>query len=214
MAVTFTPSQLSYKDNTSPINFRISPLKLLWSDLNLVPSLIATLPQWFLPLRTTNPRGELNPRTPGNIVTIVLHTLIGIGTLVGIIGSLVLVFLPFPLVGFALYVAIIIAICTPGKVSNSKPTYKLGVIYLNWGPEVVISDPSLLSQVEQSSFKQEKWFFINGILTGDDWLNSAIDELSFLFKRKVYGIRNRTSGLFCVELTSIAEVFSLTWLNV
>lgn len=102
MAVAFAPSQLSYKDDTSPINFRTSPPKLLWSDLKLVPSLIITLPQWFLPLQTTNPQGELNPQTLGNIVTIILHTFIVITTLISIVGSFIALFLPYPLAGVAL----------------------------------------------------------------------------------------------------------------
>ena len=193
MAVAFTPSQLSYKDDTSPINFRSSPLKLLWSDLKLVPWLIKTLPQWFLPIATTNPRAELNPRTLGNVITIVLHTFIGITTLIGIVGSLMALFLPFPFVGIVVYVLIVTAVCIPGKNCQvTKSNLQLALFYFNSGPEVVISDPSLLSQAEKSSFKQEKWFFINGVLVGNDWLYSSIDELSFLFKREVYGIRNKT----------------------
>jgi len=57
---------------------------------------------------------------------------------------------------------------------------------LNLGLEIV---PSTLKTDE---FPDEKWFFINGILVGDYWLESAIDKLSMLFKRKVYGIRNKT----------------------
>ena len=123
MAVTFTPSQLSYKDDTSPINFRSSPLKLLWSDLKLLPWLIKTAPQWFLPLYTTNPRAELNPRILGNVITIVLHTFIAITTFIGIVGSLMLLFIPFPFVGIVACGMIVTAVCTPGKMSNSKSTY-------------------------------------------------------------------------------------------
>jgi len=48
------------------------------------------------------------------------------------------------------------------------------------------------STLKTDEFPDEKWFFINGILVGDYWLESAIDKLSMLFKRKVYGIRNKT----------------------
>ena len=48
------------------------------------------------------------------------------------------------------------------------------------------------STLETDEFPDEKWFFINGIIVGDYWLDSAVNKLSKLFKRKVHGIRNRT----------------------
>ena len=125
MTTFFTPSQLSYKQETSPINFRISPLKLLWSDLKLVPFLPAAIPQILLPLRTMNPRAELNLLTPGNVITIVLHILLGIGTLVGVIGYFVGQFVPFPGFGLKLYVATLAAIWTPGKVKKSEANLQI-----------------------------------------------------------------------------------------
>ena len=75
MAVAFAPSQLSFKHDTSPINFRISPLKLLRSDLELVLFLLGYLPLVIIPFRSKNPRSELNLRSLGNIVSIILQGL-------------------------------------------------------------------------------------------------------------------------------------------
>ena len=62
---------------------------------------------------------------------------------------------------------------------------------MNSGDDVVHPDISLLSR-SATEFSNERWFFINGIMVGNQWLDSAINELSVLFKREVCGIRNRT----------------------
>ena len=71
----------------------------------------------------------------------------------------------------------------------------VALLYLNHGDVVVASNPSLLSSSEVNKFSDEKWFFINGIIVGDQWLQAGIDELSYLFRRPVSGIRNRTLNL-------------------
>ena len=78
MVVNFAPSQLSYEDDTSPINFRLSPLNLLWSDLKLVPQLLLTLPNLILPFATDNTRGELNLQVRGNVISILLQIYVGL----------------------------------------------------------------------------------------------------------------------------------------
>ena len=49
MAVAFTPSQLSFKQETSPISFRISPFQLLRSDSKLISSLLGYVPLIIVP---------------------------------------------------------------------------------------------------------------------------------------------------------------------
>lgn len=64
---------------------------------------------------------------------------------------------------------------------------------LNYGPELVPSDPNILQpETQDYPFPHEKWFFINGVMVGTFWLESAINELSRLFEREVTGIRNVT----------------------
>ena len=193
MAVAFTPSQLSFKHDTSPINFRTSPLKLLLSDLGLVLCLLGYLPFVIVPFQSKNPRSELNLRNFGNIVAIFLQGLLLIGTLVGFIGLLLFVFLPIPGAALVLYASVYAAVWAPSNPSSLVVQLILVIVYLNWGPEIVCSDPSLpWGRFENPSFNHEKWFFINGIMVGDHWLQSAIDELSILSHREIYGIRNKT----------------------
>jgi len=115
MAVNFSPSQISYEYGASPITFRISPFKLLWSDLKLVPQLLPTLLNTILPLRTHNPRAELNIRVGGNVVSIVLQIIVGVISLIGLLGVFVVIFIPISVLGFGLYWVVIAALCAPGK---------------------------------------------------------------------------------------------------
>jgi hypothetical protein len=59
------------------------------------------------------------------------------------------------------------------------------ILCLNWGKVV------LPSAIAAGSFPTEKWFLINGITVGDYWLESGVDKLSSLFKRRIYGIHNK-----------------------
>jgi hypothetical protein len=88
------------------------------------------------------------------------------------------------------------------------------MMYLNCGPGVVVSKPDPLSEPQKSSFKHEKWFFINGIIVGDYWLQSAVNELSTLVKRDIYGIRNRTFAPPVSDLIHLVPDLSLILSNV
>jgi len=113
MAVTFTPSQLSFKQETSPISFRISPFQLLRSDSKVVASLLGYVPLILAPLRSGNPRSELNLRYFGNVVSVLLQVLLVISTLVGFTGLGLFVFLPIPGAALILYAGIYVAVCGP-----------------------------------------------------------------------------------------------------
>lgn len=88
------------------------------------------------------------------------------------------------------------------------------MLYLNCGRGIVVSHSRLLSESQKSSFKHEKWFFINGIIVGDHWLQSALDELSILVNREISGIRNRTFVPPVSDLTHLVPDLSLTLSNV
>jgi hypothetical protein len=115
MVVNFAPSQLSYEDGTSPINFRLSPFKLLWSDLELVPQLLLTLPNLIRPLATDNPRAELNVKMRGNAVSILLQVYVGLISGIGLLGVFVVIFIPISVLGFVVYCAVIAMLCAPGE---------------------------------------------------------------------------------------------------
>jgi len=115
MVVNFAPSQLSYKDDISPINFRLSPFNLLWSDLKLLPQLLLTLPNLILPFESENPRAELNLRVGGNVISILLQTFVGLVSGIGLLGVFIVIFFPISVVGFAIYCAVIALLCAPGE---------------------------------------------------------------------------------------------------
>jgi len=85
----------------------------------------------------------------------------------------------------------------------------IAIIYLNRGDPVVGSNPGLAAADADIKYQHEKWFFINGIIVGDHWLQTAIDELSMLFGRRVWGIRNTTCNLVSVWSNNLASVSSL-----
>ena len=118
MVVSFAPSQLSYEDDTSPINFRLSPFKLLWSDLSLVPQVLLTAANFLLPLATDDQLAELNLHVGGNIVSILLQVFLAIISGVGLLGIFIVIFFPISVLGFVLYCASIAALCAPGRVPN------------------------------------------------------------------------------------------------
>ena len=76
------------------------------------------------------------------------------------------------------------------------PVNVLGIYLLNRGPGQVDSNEKILQrELKDYPFQKEKWFFINGVMCGTFWLESAINEISRLFGRKVIGIRNLTFSL-------------------
>ncbi|MCJ1403152.1 hypothetical protein MMC11_006375 [Xylographa trunciseda] len=48
---------------------------------------------------------------------------------------------------------------------------------------------------EAVQLSAEQWFFINGIATGQNWLQSNLDRLALTFRREMIGIRNPTKGI-------------------
>jgi hypothetical protein len=114
-AIPFTPSQLSFKQDTVPINFRVSPGKLLWNDLKLVVSLALYIPLLVLPLRTNNPRSELYLWNIGNLISIASQIMLLISTLTGWSGAIIFILLPVSGAGFTLYALIVLAFLAPGE---------------------------------------------------------------------------------------------------
>ena len=121
-------------------------------------------------------------------------------------------FLFFPGVSFILFILVVGAICAfctalsstafmTARFSESLPHFfssllgvtDAGILMLNWGPELADSDSKILGEeINDYRFTKEKWYFINGVMVGTFWLESAINEISRLFERRVIGIRNLT----------------------
>ena len=122
MTVTFTPSQLSYDQDTSPINFRLSPSSLLYFDIKLLPFLIFNILQTVSPYSSSNPRDELNLQNYGNLITIILQIALAVTTIIGFIGGVIAIFLPIPIVVIASYIAIAAVLFSKGDFYDSKLT--------------------------------------------------------------------------------------------
>jgi hypothetical protein len=91
----------------------------------------------------------------------------------------------------------------------------LGIYLLNRGPEQVDSNEKILQcELKDYAFRKEKWFFINGVMVGTFWLESAINEISRLFERKVSGIRNLTFSLLESTILIVDGECCLIWSSV
>ena len=110
MSVTFTPSQIPTTEDTSPLTFRLAPHRLLLNDLFLFLRIARYIPQIVLPFYTCNPNGELYLWNMGNIVSLVLHSVLIVCSLVGIFGA-VIVWVFALGVAFFLYLAGVALAC-------------------------------------------------------------------------------------------------------
>jgi hypothetical protein len=91
----------------------------------------------------------------------------------------------------------------------------LGIYLLNRGPERVASNEKILQcELKDYAFQKEKWFFINGVMCGTFWLESAINEISRLFERKVIGIRNLTLSPLASSILTVDGEYCLIWSSV
>lgn len=43
----------------------------------------------------------------------------------------------------------------------------------------------------KAELEDEKWFYVNGVMTGEYWLKTNVDEAERRFGRRVWGIHNR-----------------------
>ncbi|KGO40638.1 hypothetical protein PEXP_071420 [Penicillium expansum] len=66
------------------------------------------------------------------------------------------------------------------------------MLMLNGFRRVLVSQVPV---VEQPGHERERWLYINGIAAGDHWVQMNIDQLSYIFGRKVTGVHNRTAGI-------------------
>ena len=63
------------------------------------------------------------------------------------------------------------------------------------GPRIVHSKTSDATAELASAHQDERWLFVNGILTGHSGLQNNIDRLALTFGRHVVGIHNQSYGL-------------------
>jgi len=162
-----------------------NPLRLIWIDILSVFQLLPLLPKIVLPLRPclSGELDELSGTWP-NIRDILLHTIL-------IFTQLFLIFtLPLMAIAYWLVPGIVpLVFC----ISFSVCTVFI-MRLLNGGPrtECLVGVPDGQPPVNDES---ELWFFINGVATGRNWLQSNLNLLASTFQREIVGIHNPTKGL-------------------
>ena len=57
--------------------------------------------------------------------------------------------------------------------------------------DVVVSSGQYVRGKAEEELEDEKWFFVNGVNTGEYWLKTNVDEAERRFGRKVWGVHNR-----------------------
>jgi hypothetical protein len=181
MGLEIMPTGRSSTVNTTsraPAPYRFPAASLLLTDTLLLFRNFLFLPSIIFPLSTSNPRGELYLRSLGNLFTIFVHVVF---ILVGLVGfGLIPLWLRLPgaiwLVVAGMYWAVVYALAW---VLNQTPE-----------GELIASEPAMEEK------EGEKWLFVNGVMAGRWWVQSAIDELSRRFGRPIDAIHNRTSVSF------------------
>lgn len=159
----------------APAPYRYPPSSLLLTDTVLSLRNFFYLHTIVWPLWTTNPRGELYLWSRGNLVTLALHAFY--------------VFLG--LAGFALAP---LWLCMTGRVWL---LYAVGYFAVVWAVAQILNRGgkdarSAISAPGVKEVPDEKWVFVNGVMAGSWWVQSAVDELARRFGRPVTAIHNRT----------------------
>lgn len=55
--------------------------------------------------------------------------------------------------------------------------------------DVVVSSGQYVSG--KAELEDEKWFYVNGVMTGEYWLKANVDEAERRFGRRIWGVHNR-----------------------
>ncbi|RPB04009.1 hypothetical protein L873DRAFT_1800012, partial [Choiromyces venosus 120613-1] len=161
---------------------RYPPPYLLLLDLYVVLSNLPSLPGIFLPWRTSNPRAELYPYSLGNLSAILL------GGLLILVGLLSLLLLPA-----WLFLPGVVWLCWFAGLAGV--TWVLAWVLNGDEGDVVVSSGRYVRGEGAEEGEDEKWFFVNGVVTGEFWLKGNVDEIERQFGRRVWGVHNRSYGL-------------------
>lgn len=161
--------------STAPAPYRFPPYFLFVADIWLSATRIFNLFNILYPLYTENPRAELYLFSFGNVSSIIL----GLALIVVGLFSLSLVPLWFVLPGsmWLLYGGAFFFVT------------KVLSLVLNGKRQLVVSSGRYLQG--NAGIAREKWFFVNGVMVGKYWSESAVEEIERRFGRRVTGIHNR-----------------------
>ncbi|KAJ5157972.1 uncharacterized protein N7500_007623 [Penicillium coprophilum] len=166
----------------TPLPYTASPIKLLWSDLSLFISKLWALPGIFLPLNIGRMH-EWNEFYPSfrNGATVLIHIFLVAYQLVFLISLPIMVVCMIPGLWVLAY-----------SVIGFTINYAIVMLSLNGFQQVLVSQVPV---VERPGHERERWLYINGIAAGHHWVQMNIDQLSYIFGRKVTGVHNRTAGI-------------------
>ncbi|KAL5614985.1 uncharacterized protein BROUX77_000822 [Berkeleyomyces rouxiae] len=168
----------SNKISSNNYNYTGSALFLLLQDAYLCLRHLRSFPSVILPLTPCNsgPMNELY-LSPQNIARVTLQLILMFFQLLLLVALLPLSTIPIWIA--VIYIAIFILI-------NNFVCW----LFLNGDDNIYWSNPELVAFDGRHS--QEQWIFINGVGTGQQWLQNSIDRLSLTFCRPIMGIHNRT----------------------
>lgn len=158
-------------------NYTDFPTKLLFWDLCYVFHYARSLPLVLLPLRPRD-GNDFDELAWGlkNAYCVVVHAILIVMQLVFVM-CIPLMFIPPPFVTAGFVAAFLVV------------NFLLSWTLNGWEMEHV-SDRKYTEGRE--AHDDEKWLYINGIATGDHWLQSNLNRLALTFGRPVVGIHNST----------------------
>ncbi|KGO74953.1 hypothetical protein PITC_031910 [Penicillium italicum] len=111
---------------------------------------------------------------------------------------LIHIFLVVYQLGFLLSLPILVICMLPGlwilvySAIAFTINYAIVMLMLNGFQRILGSQVPV---VEQPGHERERWLYINGIAAGSHWVQMNINQLSYMFGRKVTGVHNRTAGI-------------------
>ncbi|EKD15659.1 hypothetical protein MBM_06287 [Drepanopeziza brunnea f. sp. 'multigermtubi' MB_m1] len=161
-----------------------NPFRLVLADLGFIVYLRSLLIQIILPM---GPQisGELDELylSWANIKDLTIHAVL-LATQILLLLSMPALFIIFWLVPGVVPIILVAAFWGSTWV---------GMRLLN-GWRTTECQVGLPDGLEPVNDEKELWFFINGVATGKNWLQSNLDLLARTFQREIVGIRNTTNG--------------------
>ena len=201
--VKYVPGQGDRKADVTASTGSGSPLLQMMRDFLVLTRMIPYIPSIFLPLRTKEPMHEFYPSFR-NALAKALITLASVSEMILVLVLPLLLVLPIPslllLLGGVLFCGVIWLIMYPTQGAN--------IIMSRM--ELVVPNPtpngSAGSQViGLDHFKDERWLFLNGILTEGIDLQKNVDAIARVFGRPVLGIHNKTYGIVADVLECVLQ---------
>ncbi|KAI9893707.1 MAG: hypothetical protein M1814_005923 [Vezdaea aestivalis] len=188
--ISFLPAQLDGALATSAREARMSPLGMIARDMMTMIQNAAYLPMVMMPWKSSSSFSELH-QSAMNIRDCTLHASLLVLE-IAMMCMAIPTFLMLPGVAFAA----LATICCSLIWALSLPLK---------GPQVVHSKIEIPAALRIEDHKDERWMFINGCCTGNNWLQASCDRLAMTFGRPITGIHNRTHGHLADMMEGIVQ---------